>query len=288
MKINGLVMHIVDHCNLNCDLCSNFSNMAKERFIDLDWYEKQLTQVTKICKTIKRFYIMGGEPLLHPKLLEFMNITRKILPNAQLDLVTNGILIKKWGILFWRTLHRNNIRLMVSCYPNVELDLEYFKTMAKQYKVTLWLRDCSNWSIVFNPKGNSDAGKAFRICFAKHCYVLYDGKLYLCPRPAFVHMYNQASNENIEVSINDYINIFLPDATNRLMALSVKSTWGITDKWAITILDKINNIDIVVHFIKILVNYGFLGKSPQKQHLDFCKNCVDKRVWFKWNQAVKK
>jgi hypothetical protein len=259
--------------------------MAEPRFVDLKWYEEQLTQLTKICKTIKRFYLMGGEPLLHPQLLEFMDVTRKCLPHTRLDMVTNAILIKKWGIPFWESLRRNNIRLMVSLYPNIQVDTEYMKQMAKLYKVTLWLRDCGNWSVVFNPKGDSDSGKAFRVCFAKFCYVLYDGKLYLCPRPAFVHMYNQAKGTDIKVSDNEYVDIFKEGSKDKAIKLSVKSTWGITnDKW-VRILDKLNDIGMF-RFINILIKYGFIGQSPKKQHLEFCRYCADKRVWIKWDKGI--
>jgi hypothetical protein len=230
---------------------------------------------------------MGGEPLLHPQLLEFMDITRKCLPNTKrLDMVTNGILVKKWGTPLWEALSRNNIRMMVSGYPDVELDKEYFKRLAKLYKVKLWMRDSSNWSVVFNPEGDSDAGKAFRVCFAKFCYVLYDGKLYICPRPAFVHMYNEAKGTDIKVSDDEYIDIFKDGAKDKAVKLSVKTTWGTTNEKLVPILDKINDIDIVLKIVKMFVKYGLAGQSPKKHSLEFCRYCADKRIWLKWDKGI--
>jgi hypothetical protein len=284
MKINGLVMHVADHCNLNCPSCSNFSNMCPPHFADFEYFEKQLARVTKIAE-VKRFYLLGGEPLLHPALPDFMVVARKYLPKAQLDVVTNGILVKKWGVPLWEAMKQSNVRMMVSLYPDVKLDTVEFKRLAKEYGVVLWLRDCGKFTTLFNPEGNSDKGKAFRICFAKHCYVLNDGKLYLCPRPAFVHFYNRATGTDIKVSENDYVDIFSEDAVEKLNELDVKVTWGVTDKRLVSILSKVNDIELAHYAIKLLVNYGVMGKSPRKQPLEFCRYCVDKRVWFKWGNG---
>jgi hypothetical protein len=64
--------------------------------------------------------------------------------------------------------------------------------------------------------------------------------------------------------------------------LDVKVTWGITNKKIVPILTKINSIGLIHHGIKILVNYGLMGKSPKRQPLEFCRYCPDKRIWFGW------
>ena len=50
---------------------------------------------------------MGGEPLLHPKLTEIIDATRKILPSTRILLFTNGILIDKLNPNVWEILKKN-------------------------------------------------------------------------------------------------------------------------------------------------------------------------------------
>ena len=61
---------------------------------------------------IKRnFCIMGGEPLLHSKWLEMLRIARKQLPNTEIWLVTNGILLNEDVVDFF---YENNIQPLLS------------------------------------------------------------------------------------------------------------------------------------------------------------------------------
>ena len=45
--------------------------------------------------------IFGGEPLLHPRIGKVLDAIRKSWPNAQLRLITNGYLLKKYDPEMW-------------------------------------------------------------------------------------------------------------------------------------------------------------------------------------------
>ena len=59
-------MHIVDHCNLNCNCCNHFSPIADPWFIELKDFKNQLINLKNNVLNIKNFLILGGEPALHP------------------------------------------------------------------------------------------------------------------------------------------------------------------------------------------------------------------------------
>jgi ABC-2 type transport system ATP-binding protein len=72
-------VHLVEHCNLNCKGCYHFSPLAKEEFLFLTEWEKDCKQLSTLFKDrIGHISLMGGEPLLHPDICEFMRITREI------------------------------------------------------------------------------------------------------------------------------------------------------------------------------------------------------------------
>ena len=67
----GIEMHIVDHCNLNCKGCAHFSNICNNNMLDIDKYSKDLDKISRHFN-VYYFRLLGGEPLLHPKLKEIV------------------------------------------------------------------------------------------------------------------------------------------------------------------------------------------------------------------------
>ena len=62
------------------------------------------------------FRILGGEPLLHPQVLDFCYITRQAFPYAHVELVTNGILLLGKDDAFFKCLNDNQIHVYLSDY----------------------------------------------------------------------------------------------------------------------------------------------------------------------------
>ena len=78
---------------------------------------------------------MGGEPLLHPEIMKFFDISRRYF-DGQVNLVTNGILLTSQSDSFWESLRDINIRIMISRYP-IKLDTEKIETKAEQYGIEI-------------------------------------------------------------------------------------------------------------------------------------------------------
>lgn len=102
-----LDVHVVDHCNLRCRGCVHFAPLARERSLDLGDYEADLSELATIPDIEGYFhglYLMGGKPLLHPRITDVMSLTRQMLPGMRVLLVTNGILLRRMGDEFWDAL----------------------------------------------------------------------------------------------------------------------------------------------------------------------------------------
>ena len=61
--------------------------------------------------------LMGGEPLLHPHVNKFIEVTRKYYPSNDIRIVSNGILIPAMKQDFWDTMKENRIKFDLSKYP---------------------------------------------------------------------------------------------------------------------------------------------------------------------------
>lgn len=90
-----LETHVCDHCNLNCKACNNFSPFVKgPSYADIDQFERDLKRLAELFSGIGRFFLLGGEPLLAPKLCcDMIRCFRKYFPTNELRVLTNATLI---------------------------------------------------------------------------------------------------------------------------------------------------------------------------------------------------
>ncbi|MGB2728631.1 MAG: radical SAM protein [Halobacteriota archaeon] len=92
MPQNFLDLHILDFCQLNCKHC--YLNKGNS-VMPLDMLRAICTDFLKTALPLPQSAIIlsGGDPLLHPNLIEACNIVRKL--NGRVTMSTNGILIPK-------------------------------------------------------------------------------------------------------------------------------------------------------------------------------------------------
>ena len=80
-------IEITNNCNLNCDFC--IKNTRPHKYMSIGKFKKILSKLNGYTKYLY-FHILG-EPLLHPKINEFIDIASK---NYKINITTNGYLIK--------------------------------------------------------------------------------------------------------------------------------------------------------------------------------------------------
>jgi sulfatase maturation enzyme AslB (radical SAM superfamily) len=82
-KLLSFEVNVADHCNLNCRGCEHFSPLAKESYINIDSYTRDCARLSELTGgRIDTIHLMGGEPLLYPRLLEIFSITRQAFPSG--------------------------------------------------------------------------------------------------------------------------------------------------------------------------------------------------------------
>jgi len=134
-------LEISNICNVQCSFCPVVEKDKK--IMDLTEFEGILKQVAPLTKIVC-LHLMG-EPLAHPKFLEILKICEKY--NAQIDLTTNGILIKKYtdAIVHSKCVRQVNFSLQAfkDNFPNRDITpylLPIFKfiTLGHKVKPTLY------------------------------------------------------------------------------------------------------------------------------------------------------
>jgi len=211
-------VHVVEHCNLNCKGCSHFSCLAKEEYMDVEIFAKDCKRLSRITKNISRITLLGGEPLLHPKLTAFFEITRTYFKKqTHVRLITNGVLLGKQSDEFWKSCAKNNISIEISNYP-IRIDREQIKILAGKYKVEL---TCNNnvkstsdpqvnlmYKIPLDLEGKQSPTEAYANCPHPGCITLRDGKIYRCCTMAHIRFFNEHFGTNLYISEDDYIDIY--------------------------------------------------------------------------------
>jgi len=204
---------IASHCNLNCKCCNHFSPLVESEFANPDELEKDFARLSELAgRKNENIDLMGGEPLLHPKIIKIMEIARKYF-DGPVNIVTNGLLLPKMKEEFWQSCGKNNIRIIVTSYP-IKLDRVSIKNTAKKYSVKLKIRlqmaNVHTWCML--PKdirGEQDIIDNIKLCLvANFCIFLKNGKLSTCCLPLVAERFNNFFNEKFEVADNDYIDIY--------------------------------------------------------------------------------
>ena len=218
LRNNGIMpilhLHLTDHCNLNCRGCDNFSPLAPETFADIVVFEKDCKKMGELSNShIQEVQLLGGEPLLHPDIINFMDIARKYFPETKISIVSNGILLRKQTVDFWESCKKNDIHITVTKYPinfdykSTELHVNAQGVQFSYYGNTESI-DKSMQCIPLDVDGKQDPNDSFLRCSrANRCISLDNGKIYTCSVIPYIKYFNSRFNKNLMVSPNDFIKL---------------------------------------------------------------------------------
>lgn len=210
-----LDLNIVDHCNLRCKGCDHFAPLASEYCVPLELIEQDLARLSNILKgDLFAMSIMGGEPLLHPRLKEIMSAARRSFPKTRISLRTNGILLLRQDEDFWKICHEQNIAVIPTRYP-INLDFDAMEKTATAHQVSFRFDNLTqsdvktSYKIPLDIEGKQNPETNFRNCFHANTYpMLMEGRLYPCTVAPNVHHFNKSFSTCLELADGDALNIY--------------------------------------------------------------------------------
>ena len=258
--IEYLEHHIVDHCNLNCVGCSHFSPLADQWFENLEDFKKDFSKLASMTE-VGTSRLMGGEPLLHPQVTEFIKIARELFPNTDLQLVTNGLLLSKRKDEIMDLCNDLHVTICVSDYHIIDLKkaLEGFKYTRVDYKARLY-------NVCLDPFGSRNNIDSFNHCDLHifHWYYFQGGRFYPCCIFANIQHFNKYFKKELEESdISEFMTLRTPEK----------------DEISISIHE--HTIEEVEQFLNIPKEVCKYCDTIQRQkaYKDFC---VSKREMLEW------
>lgn len=207
-------VQVSDHCNLKCINCNHFAPLAKSGFLNVENYSRDCERLSELFDSEVEFInLMGGEPLLHPRINEIMEITRKYFCKGHIKLVTNGLLLSEMKQEFWDVCKRNNIEIGITKYP-VSLDYGLFEEKASsnglQFEYYGNGERRQMLRLPVDPKGDFDPVENFRQCIWGNYWITLcgDGRLYTCTKAACAHHLKDYFDLDIELSEQNSVDIY--------------------------------------------------------------------------------
>lgn len=211
--LKSVDIEIAHHCNLNCAGCNAFSPLIDNPvFADLHTVDRDLARLSYLlCGNVREINILGGEPLLNPEIIDFINSARGNFPNAHIRIITNGILLPKMQKEYWQACRENKIIVSVTRYP-IDLNLSHMQKLADMHDVCFEFYgiavEKTSWNVAFDPLGKQDPHESFTNCFyANQCAKLRNGKMGTCSLIQSIDFFNARFGTNMHAGPDDCIDI---------------------------------------------------------------------------------
>lgn len=116
-KYKKIYIEITNNCNLNCNFCSIVTR--KKKYMSIAEFEEILKKINDYTDYI--YLHVKGEPLLHPKLIDFITLADKY--GLKVNLTTNGTLFKRLAKDLGKCNNLNKINFSLHSENNIE---DYF------------------------------------------------------------------------------------------------------------------------------------------------------------------
>lgn len=224
--LNGFEYHVADHCNLNCKGCGHCANLFnKPSYGNLHIYECDLIRMTELFDGVGLIRLLGGEPLLNNDLEKYIGITRKYFKNAEVHIVTNGILILSKGNEFFQCLKDNGIIIDISVYPPIRNKLLMITRKLDDNDIEYNVMPVEQFYKRFSLAGGFNEEEAFNNCGTATCHTLCDGKIAPCIVPFSMDKLNQEFDINI--SVDGWIDLFEDGITGDKINVKLKQPFGL-------------------------------------------------------------
>jgi MoaA/NifB/PqqE/SkfB family radical SAM enzyme len=221
-RLPYLVASIVTHCNLNCKGCGHFAPIAWKHNVDSLEFGKDMLRMADLFK-VGCVAIRGGEPLLHPDLLDILHMTRIAFDKSKIELVTNGILLENQNVKFWRTCDSLNIKVVVSGYGIAGVST-IATQQADKYGVDLQYNENNTLrKVTLDLCGNQIPTKSWKDCYYDGSFpMVLEGKFYPCIiMPNTVHLCRKFGL-SMDMREMDYLNIY-SNLSHRDLTTYIKS-----------------------------------------------------------------
>lgn len=198
----ALEAHVVDHCNLTCAECCSLSPFLPYWTVDPADLERDLALARRVVAPAV-FKLVGGEPLLHPQLVELVAVVRRSGIAPRISITTNGLLLDKTDDALWDALDA----LTISLYPRPALsadDIAAIDARAARFDVAVNWKRQDEFVVMNRTEPTRETNAMFDACWIRErCHMIRDGRYYTCTRPPHFAAYQRADFTGDGIALAD-------------------------------------------------------------------------------------
>lgn len=270
---------VSDHCNISCRQCNHASPRVAKWNVDPAAAARDLARLARVLHA-RELRLIGGEPLLHPRLTEVVAAARASGISPYLKLVTNGTLIDRLAPEAWRQLDC----VEISRYPGSSLSdaqIELARARGAEYRTEVVVAGYDSFRDTFTARPTTDdelVGRIFRACKIANlwkCPAIYRGHVYRCPQSiyapslagkAFSDGFEIAEDEGFQARLLAFLNETRPLASCRHCVGTVGR------KRPHALVGRRQWLDDAQRGAEEMVDYALLERSLQAfEHRDDCR-----------------
>ena len=183
-------INVTEHCNLSCRGCSHLSPVLARHAVDPDVVRRDLSLLAQHYR-VEWIRFVGGEPLLHPALLDVIAAARSSGIGNAVGIVTNGVRLPSMPPEFWEAV--DHVR--VSMYPGKELSADQQEACSQRAAaagVHLRMVRVGEFREPYSELGTTDellVRRIYESCVLAHVernHTVADGYFYKCPPSYFL------------------------------------------------------------------------------------------------------
>jgi organic radical activating enzyme len=213
----AIEFNLTEHCNLSCTHCDHASSVMPSKFADLKSFTRDIETLSTVLQA-RELKFVGGEPLLHPQLLDFLRVAKDVQIANRLLLVTNGVLLHKVPDELWELIDG----MWISIYPGIKyrFDWDWIQQKANEYQIFVWRKETPEFaqrSLIEEMKNEEFVRMVFENCDLAHlesCHTIYEGRYYICAPSVWteqrlaLHGVTFTNRESDSVAIHDNPNLY--------------------------------------------------------------------------------
>jgi organic radical activating enzyme len=203
-RIHTHALHVAltDHCNLRCAQCDALAPYLDERAIDVDVLRRDLGLAKRaLAPTFLK--LVGGEPLLHPRVVDCVRAAKDQAIAEKVSLTTNGRLLHRASDALFEVLDH----LTISVYPPGLVHLDTIVARAVRFGVELNVKRQDEFQHMTADAPHGRDQDVFETCWLRHrCHTLHEGRFFACTRPPNLQAFHRGRLPLVErdgVSLHD-------------------------------------------------------------------------------------
>lgn len=189
LTLGHLDANITTVCQRKCVSCSHMSpltTVVAREFMEPETLQRDLALIKPVVR-FRIIQIIGGEPLLAPKLLDMLRVARESGVSDDVSIITNADLLPRMKDSFWDALQYLQVYLQISQYPDLpQSTIDLAKSKCELYGIPLGISVFNEFYVALKPE-ETDGHDVFDSCHWKtDCYSIDNGKFHMCAQSIFI------------------------------------------------------------------------------------------------------